>query len=139
EAPHLFKVDGTYYLIAAEGGTGDQHSEVVFRSDDVWGPYEPYAGNPILTQRHLDPARPFPVTSTGHADFVQTPGGDWWAVFLGTRPYEGDHYNTGRETFLMPVRWVDGWPVITSGDETVPYVHARPALPPRPAAPVPYS
>ncbi|MGK3966140.1 glycoside hydrolase family 43 protein [Sorangium sp. So ce118] len=139
EGPHVFKVDGTYYLIAAEGGTGDQHSEVVFRSASVTGPYEPYAGNPILTQRHLDRNRPFPVTSTGHADFVQLPNGDWWSVFLGTRPYEGDLYNTGRETFLMPVRWVDGWPVITAGTETVPYVHDTPALPPQPAPAIPMS
>ena len=139
EAPHLFKIDDTYYLIAAEGGTGDQHSQVVFRSDSVWGPYVPYEGNPILTQRHLDPARPSPVTSAGHADFVQLPGGEWWAVFLATRPYEGDFYNTGRETFLLPVRWVDGWPVVLAGEETVPYVHPRPDLPAQPAPPVPTS
>lgn len=130
EAPHIFKVDGTYYLIAAEGGTGYDHSQVVFRSDDVFGPYEPYEHNPILTQRHLDPDRPHPVTSAGHADFVQLPNGDWWAVFLATRPYAGGHYNTGRETFLLPVTWTEnGWPVILEGDATVPYVHERPDLP----------
>ena len=64
EAPHIFKRNGTYYLIAAEGGTGANHSEVVFRSDAVRGPYEPYAGNPILTQRHLDPDRPRPTTAS---------------------------------------------------------------------------
>lgn len=92
EAPHVFKVDAWYYLIAAEGGTADQHSEVVFRSRAVSGPYTPYAGNPILTQRHLDPARPDPITSTGHADFVETPNGEWWAVFLGIRPYREDFH-----------------------------------------------
>ena len=137
EAPHIFNVDGMYYLIAAEGGTGANHSEVVFRSDSVLGPYVPYAGNPILTQRHLDPDRSFPVTSTGHADFVQTQNGEWWAVFLGTRPYADDLYNTGRETFLLPVEWVDGWPVILTGDETVPYVHPAPDLPQTPAFGVP--
>ena len=136
EAPHIFKVAGRYYLIAAEGGTGDQHSEVVFRSDSVWGPWQPYAGNPILTQRQLDPARPFPITSTGHADFVRTPAGEWWAVFLGTRPYADDLYNTGRETFMLPVRWEGGWPVILGDDRAVPYAHARPALPPQPPGPV---
>jgi xylan 1,4-beta-xylosidase len=128
EAPHIFKVKGQYYLICAEGGTADQHSEVVFRASSPLGPYTPYSGNPILTQRHLDPSRPFPVTSTGHADFVETPNGEWWAVFLGTRPYADDMYNIGRETFLLPVRWVDGWPVILSGKETVPYMLARPQL-----------
>jgi alpha-N-arabinofuranosidase len=129
EAPHIFKRNGTYYLICAEGGTADQHSEVVFRSNAVGGPYVPYEGNPILTQRHLEPGRPFPIETTGHADFVATPNGEWWAVFLGTRNYGRDLYNTGRETFLLPVKWVDGWPVILTGRETVPYVHARPNLP----------
>src|SRR3546814_17870725 len=51
EGPHLFRKDGYYYLIAAEGGTAENHSEVVFRADAVTGPYVPFAGNPILTQR----------------------------------------------------------------------------------------
>ena len=54
EAPHIFKVKDTYYLICAEGGTADQHSEVVFRSKSVFGPYEPFKGNPILTQRQFE-------------------------------------------------------------------------------------
>jgi alpha-N-arabinofuranosidase len=138
EGPHVFRRNGSYYLIAAEGGTGAQHSQVVFRGQSVRGPWIPYSGNPILTQRHLDPARPFPVTSAGHADFVQMPDGEWWATFLATRPYRGNLYNTGRETFLMPVRWVDGWPVIAAGTETVPYAHRRPALAAQ-QAPVPTS
>ena len=130
EAPHIFKKEGTYFLIAAEGGTGYNHSEVVFRSDSPTGPYEPYADNPILTQRHLPGDRPFPITSAGHADFVELPNGDWWAVFLATRPYEGDLYNTGRETFMLPVEWTDdGWPVIEDGTEPIPYLLERPALP----------
>jgi xylan 1,4-beta-xylosidase len=139
EAPHIFKRNGTYYLICAEGGTADQHSEVVFRSSSVRGPYVPYAGNPILTQRHLDQGRRFPVETTGHADFVEAPNGEWWALFLGTRNYGRDLWNTGRETFLLPVRWVDGWPVMLSGRDTVPYVHERPNLPLEPPAPIPHS
>jgi xylan 1,4-beta-xylosidase len=137
EAPHLLKVNGAYYLICAEGGTAYEHSEVVFRSDSPRGPFVPYAGNPILTQRHLDRTRPFPVTSTGHADFVQTPAGEWWAVFLGVRPYDGPYYNTGRETFMLPVRWKNGWPIILEGTETVPYVNRRPNLSRAAAPPVP--
>jgi alpha-N-arabinofuranosidase len=140
EGPHLFRRDGYYYLIAAEGGTGENHSEVVFRSRSVTGPYEPGPVNPILTQRTLDPARPFPVTSTGHADFVETVKGDWWSVFLGTRPYKGDYYNIGRETFLLPVQWsATGWPEVTAPGATIPYVHRRPDLPHQPAAAVPMS
>jgi xylan 1,4-beta-xylosidase len=139
EAPHLFKVDEQYYLIAAEGGTGYDHSEVVFRSASAEGPYVPFRGNPILTQRHLRPDRAHPVTSTGHADFVQLESGEWWTVFLGTRPYDGDYYNTGRETFLLPVRWVDGWPIILQGEDAIPLSHPRPALAPQPPPPVPTS
>jgi alpha-N-arabinofuranosidase len=136
EGPHLFRHDGRYYLITAEGGTAAQHSEVVYRASSVWGPFEPWSGNPILTQRDLDPARPFPVTSSGHAQLVQTPKGDWWSVFLATRPYRDDAYNTGRETFLLPVRWTgDGWPVILDRGASIPYAQRRPDLP-REGAPV---
>jgi alpha-N-arabinofuranosidase len=134
EAPHIFKKDGYYYLIAAEGGTAEQHSEVVFRSKSVDGPYVPYEKNPILTQRHLDPRREFPITSTGHADLVQANDGSWWAVFLGCRPYrpyEGNYYNTGRETFMAPVSWKEDWPIINPGSELVRY---RYPLPMRPSA-----
>jgi len=139
EGPHIFKKDGWYYLICAEGGTADWHSEVVFRSDKVEGPYDPFDGNPILTQRHLDNSAPFHVSSTGHADFVETVNGEWWTVFLGTRPYEGEHYNIGRETFLLPVSWEDGWPIILKGDTRVPYAVKRPNLPAQPPASVPHN
>jgi xylan 1,4-beta-xylosidase len=137
EAPHIFKKDRHYYLICAEGGTAYEHSEVVFRSESPRGPYAPHSGNPILTQRHLDRSRRFPITTTGHADFVQTQNGEWWAVFLGVRPYEGLHYNNGRETYMLPVRWKDGWPMILEGSATVPYVNARPDLPHAARPPIP--
>jgi len=129
EGPHLYRVGGWYYLLCAEGGTEEGHSEVAFRSRSLAGPFVPDPGNPILTQRDLDPARPDPVTSTGHADLVQTHSGDWWAVFLGVRPYAGRYHNTGRETFLLPVTWRDGWPVILESDTPVPWQAARPELP----------
>jgi xylan 1,4-beta-xylosidase len=121
EGPHLFKKDGWYYLMCAEGGTDYEHSEVVFRSKNVAGPFEPYQNNPILTQRTLNPGRNNPVTNTGHADLVETPGGKWWAVFLGCRPYEKNLFNTGRETFMAPVEWKEGWPIINPGCEEVQY------------------
>jgi alpha-N-arabinofuranosidase len=138
EGPHLNKVNGWYYLTAAEGGTAVGHSQVVLRSREVRGPYQPYSGNPSLTQRSLDPTRPNPVTSAGHADMVQTQNGDWWTIFLAVRPYEDDYYNTGRETFLLPVHWTDdGWPVILPEGERVPYRHARPNLPRESAPAIP--
>ncbi|MFD0989252.1 glycoside hydrolase family 43 protein [Mariniflexile jejuense] len=129
EAPHIIKKDGFYYLICAEGGTGYNHSEVVFRSKNVFGPYESYKNNPILTQRHLQSNRTNEVTTTGHADFVKLPNGDWWSVFLGCRPYGDDLYNTGRETFLMPVAWENGWPTIVGGNNPIPLEHKKPQLP----------
>nr|WP_199081819.1 glycoside hydrolase family 43 protein [Pedobacter sp. ASV19] len=121
EAPHIYKRNGYFYLMAAEGGTSVNHSEVVFRSEDVRGPYIPYEKNPILTQRHLDPKRQNPISSVGHADLVEGPDGNTYAVFLGVRPYEWDFYNTGRETFIAPVKWVDGWPVINPDQTEVQY------------------
>ena len=132
EGPHVFKHDGWYYLTAAEGGTGEQHAQMVWRSRALTGPYVPSPSNPSLTQRDLNPARPDPVTSTGHAQFVKLKDGTWWAVFLATRPYRGNQYNLGRETFLLPVTWKDGWPVILPRGERVPMVAQRPDLPRNP-------
>jgi xylan 1,4-beta-xylosidase len=133
EGPHIFRKDDWYYLIAAEGGTAENHSQVILRSRTVTGPYEPSGGNPILTQRDLPRDRANPITSAGHADFVETRNGEWWTTFLATRPYADDLYNTGRETFLMPVRWNGGWPSITGPGEVIPWVAARPGLPNAPA------
>jgi alpha-N-arabinofuranosidase len=122
EAPHIYHINDWYYLMCAEGGTGYNHSEVIFRSKSPEGPFMPWKENPILTQRHLDRQRKNPITTAGHADLVQAPDKSWYAIFLACRPYEGDHYNIGRETFMAPVTWTpDGWPVITKGVEEVKY------------------
>jgi alpha-N-arabinofuranosidase len=129
EGPHIFKHENYYYLIAAEGGTEYEHSEVVFRSKSVDGPYKSWKGNPILTQRHLNPNRNHPVTSTGHADFIKTQNNEWWAVFLGCRPYKENYFNTGRETFLAPVSWTeDGWPRIEPYQQAVRLSDSAPNL-----------
>lgn len=139
EGPHILKKDGYYYLTAAEGGTAINHSQVAFRSDKPTGPYKPGPSNPFLTQRDLPADRPHPITSAGHADLVQTQKGDWWAPFLAVRPYRDDYYNTGRDTYLLPVTWVDGWPRMTGPGEAIALVHEKPDLPPQPAAPIPTS
>jgi xylan 1,4-beta-xylosidase len=123
EGPHILKRNAWYYLYAAEGGTSVNHSEVVLRSKNVWGPYIPYEKNPILTQRDLSPDRKNPITSTGHAQIVEGPNGKDYAVFLAVRPYEGNYYNTGRETFIAPVEWVDEWPIIIPKNEEVKYAY----------------
>jgi xylan 1,4-beta-xylosidase len=126
EGPHIYKIKDWYYLLCAEGGTAYNHSEVVFRSKHPEGPYVAYENNPILTQRQLDPSRKNPITTTGHADLVETPAGEWYAVFLGCRPYHDDYYNIGRETFMAPVKWENEWPIITKGNEEVKYTYPLP-------------
>ncbi|WP_286760486.1 glycoside hydrolase family 43 protein [Salegentibacter sp. UBA1130] len=115
EAPHIYKKDGRYYLMCAEGGTGGWHSEVIFVSDKPMGPYEPAPSNPILTQRHFPKDRENKVDWVGHADLVVGPDDKYYGVFLGIRPNEKDRVNTGRETFILPVDWSGEFPVFENG------------------------
>lgn len=115
EAPHIYKKNGRYYLMCAEGGTGGWHSEVIFVSDKPKGPYKPAPGNPILTQRYFPKDRADKVDWAGHADLVQGPNGKFYGVFLGIRPNEKDRVNTGRETFILPVDWSGEFPVFENG------------------------
>lgn len=130
EGPHIYKINHKYYLMAAEGGTSVNHSEVILTSEHVTGPYTPDLLNPILTQRDLPADREDPVTSVGHADLIETPDGQWYALFLGCRPYEGDLYNTGRETFLLPVTWHNDTPIILDKGLAVPTVVSKAELKP---------
>lgn len=123
EAPHIMKRNGWFYLYAAEGGTSVNHSEVVLRSENVWGPYIPFEGNPVLTQRDLPADRKNAITSAGHAQFIEGPDGKWYAIFLAVRPYEGDYYNTGRETFIAPLTWENDWPMIEHGEKELAYTY----------------
>lgn len=115
EAPHLYKKDGHYYLMCAEGGTGDNHSEVIFKSDSPKGPFIPAPSNPILTQRYFPKDRANKVDWAGHADLVKGPGDSYYGVFLGIRPNEKDRVNAGRETFILPVDWSGEFPVFENG------------------------
>ncbi len=129
EGPHIYKINGMYYIMSAEGGTSDMHSEVILRSKSVWGPYEPWEGNPILTQRNLPADRANAVTCAGHADMLPDANGNWWAIFLACRPYAGNMENLGRETFMLPVTWTeDGWPIITKPGEQVPMIVQMPGV-----------
>jgi len=116
EAPHLYKKNGKYYLMCAEGGTGDWHSEVIFISDNPKGPYTPAPGNPILTQRHFPKERENKVDWAGHADLVLGPDNKkYYGVFLAVRPNNQQRVNTGRETFILPVDWSGEFPVFENG------------------------
>ncbi len=137
EGPHLYKRNNWYYLLAAEGGTGYDHAVVVFRSRSIDGPFLPDANNPLLGGDRGN-VRAWPITSAGHADLVDTPAGDWQAVFLACRPYRHDHYNTGRETFLVPVAWEADWPVFNPGKKWIEYRYPQP-LPPADENQAPYS
>lgn len=127
EAPHIYKINGMYYLLTAEGGTAHHHAVVVARSESILGPYLGNRGNPILTHRHL--GLDYPIVGTGHADLVQTQAGEWWMVMLAMRPYGGYFYNLGRETFLAPVRWEEGWPIVSPGTGRVEAAYLVPDLP----------
>ena len=93
EAPHLYKKDGWYYLMIAEGGTEYFHAVTIARSRSVFGPYTGFEGNPIVTHRHL--GKDFPISNVGHADLVETQSGDWYMVLLGSRLVDG-HRILGR-------------------------------------------
>lgn len=127
EAAHIYKVNGFYYLLVAEGGTAHHHAVTIARSKKITGPYETNRGNPILTHRHL--GLDYPIVGTGHADLVETQNGEWWMVLLAMRPYGGYFYNLGRETFLVPVRWEDGWPIISPGTGRIEFSYPVPDLP----------
>ncbi|WP_432050241.1 glycoside hydrolase family 43 protein [Verrucosispora sp. NA02020] len=135
EAPHLYRIGEWWYLLVSEGGTHTGHAVSVARSRSVRGPFEPAPGNPFLTHRSTG----HPVQATGHADLVQATDGSWWMVLLGIRakgqwpPY----HVLGRETFLVPVRWEDDWPVVDPVQEVTSAPAGSPpalAAPPGPAA-----
>ncbi len=115
EAPHMYKKDGSYYLMCAEGGTGGWHSEVIFKSDSPKGPFIPAPSNPILTQRYFAKDRENKVDWAGHADLVKGPNDQYYGVFLAVRPNEENRVNTGRETFILPVDWSGEFPVFENG------------------------
>jgi len=110
EAPHIYKENGYYYLMLAEGGTEYGHMETMQRSKNIYGPYEGCPHNPILSHRDT----PGPIQATGHADIVEDQNGNWWLVCLAIRPIKNMQlHHIGRESFLAPVIWnEDGWPVV---------------------------
>lgn len=111
EGPHLYKKDGWYYLLIAEGGTELAHCVTIGRSRNIWGPYEGCPDNPLLTHCSLA-GQDSIIQGLGHSDLVQAADGSWWAVCLGFRWPVGSHHLLGRETFLVPVTWEKGqWPV----------------------------
>lgn len=128
EAPHIYHIGDYYYLIIAEGGTEHYHSVTVARCREVDGWYEGNPANPVMTHRHL--GYTYPIDNVGHADLVDTPGGNWYAVMLASRIIDGQHKNLGRETYICPVAFERGWPYFSPGSGKMEWEYpADPALP----------
>jgi xylan 1,4-beta-xylosidase len=136
EGPHLYKRNGCYYLLTAEGGTGWGHAVTMARSRELTGPYELHPDVYILSSRR----RPdLELQRAGHADLVETQNGETYLVHLCGRPIPNRGRCTlGRETAIQRVMWSqDGW-LRTVDGAGVPYSEvAAPALPahPFPASP----
>lgn len=135
EGPHIYKKDGWYYLLISEAGTGHNHAVSIARSKSLKEPFEGHKGNPILTHRHL--GRNYPIVNVGHPDIVETQNGEWWMVCLASRTCGGYYRNLGRETFLVPFIWEDGWPVVNPGKGIIEDSFALPNLPSCSVDPVP--
>jgi alpha-N-arabinofuranosidase len=144
EGPHLYRRNGYYYLMVAEGGTGLNHAVMIAVSDSIFGPYLSNPRNPILTARHLSSNNW--VNCVGHADFTQIEDGRWYMVALGIRNIEDGTSPMGRETFLMPMVWEDAtitWQE-TSPGKWEPLVRSFPVIAPEtgrvePINPLPFA
>jgi xylan 1,4-beta-xylosidase len=108
EGPHIYKRNGYYYLLTAEGGTEYEHAVTLARSRDLLGPYEVHPQNPILTSSgNLE----LVLQKAGHASLVETKEGEWYMPHLCGRPLPGSkNCNLGRETSIQRVEWrADDW------------------------------
>lgn len=109
ESPHMYKINGRYYLMAAEGGTEYGHMVTYARGNSPYGPFEAYPHNPVLTNRNLGG---YEIQGVGHGDLIQDPLGNWWLLHLGFRQSGqwSTYHHLGREVFLTPVTFgEDGW------------------------------
>ncbi len=113
EGPHLYKRNGWYYLLTAEGGTTYDHAASLARARALIGPYEVHPQNPLLTSVH---DRELAIQKAGHASIVPGPGDQWILVHLGSRPLRGERCTLGRETSLQLIEWgEDDWPRLAHG------------------------
>jgi len=150
EGPRMFKRNGWYYLLIAEGGTLHNHTTTMARSRSVFGPFESSPRNPLLTHKHLN--REHPIQNVGHADLVELADGTWWGVCLGSRPrggfydggntkysFGGYYRNLGRETFVFPVSWPadDLSPLLSADTGRIEFEYEAPNLLSAPQSDVP--
>ena len=131
EAPHIYYINGYYYLFTAEGGTQWGHAVTVARSKCLFGPYEVHPDNPILTAWYSPENI---LQKTGHGSIIKTDSEEWYITFLVTRPIkrkgkgifeERGFSNLGRETAIAKLEWSkDGWPYIIGGKVAKEFVEA---------------
>lgn len=134
EAPHLYKRNGWYYLLTAEGATQYGHAVTVARSRNIAGPYETDPENPVLTSRD---APHLALQKAGHGSLVETQTGEWYMAHLCARPTTGKYCTLGRESALQRCHWTeDGWLRVDGGPHPGERVPA-PALAPLPFPPEP--
>lgn len=126
EGPHLYKRDGYYYLVTAEGGTFRTHAITVARSRSIRGPYEVMPGNPLLTS---SPHPELRLQSAGHGSFVENADGSWTLAHLCRRPLRNGRSTLGRETAFQGLEWVDGWPRLKGGGQVPLDIYEAPNLP----------
>jgi xylan 1,4-beta-xylosidase len=113
EGPHIYKRNGYYYLMLAEGGTEYGHAETMFRSRSITGPYESNPNNPFLSSRN---SPEYGIQKTGHASIVENEDGSWHIVFLMGRPLDSlGRCTLGRETGIEELIWKNDWPQLGSG------------------------
>lgn len=109
ESPHMYKIGGEYYLMAAEGGTEYGHMITYARGSSVWGEFKGYPKNPVVTNRNTAPEI---IQGIGHGDLIQDKYGNWHILSLGFRQIHiwQAYHTLGREVFLFPVEFgEDGW------------------------------
>lgn len=107
EGPHLYKRNGFYYLLTAEGGTGYDHAMTMARSKAIDGPYELMPGDHLVTAKDTPEAA---IQRSGHGDFVETQNGEIFIVHLGSRPLPNRGRSPlGRETAIQRGIWKDDW------------------------------
>ncbi|GBF75400.1 glycoside hydrolase 43 family protein [Paenibacillus sp. 598K] len=134
EGPHVYKRDGYYYLLTAEGGTGYDHQVTFARSRQLEGPYELSPNHPVLTSSGTPELE---LQKAGHADLVETQTGEWYMVHLVGRPVREGYCMLGRETAIQRCHWTeDGWLEVEGGPSPQLEVQA-PALPLHPFEPLP--
>lgn len=123
EGPHLYKFNGYYYLLTAEGGTRYEHAAMIARSKHLWGPYEGHPDNPLITSW---PYPRNPLQKAGHASIVQTHTDEWFLVHLTGRPLPKNnepllehrgYCPLGRETAIQRLEWKNDWPYVVGGNQ----------------------